>query len=702
MAVKSLMVIGGVALFGAAIVAVADTSAQLPTVNVTGNAIKDEASMNIVTVARSSLPVLDTPMAIHTVEPATIRDQQTDSLIEALRNVSGVQPMFYLGGAYERFVVRGFTQSLSTYRNGVQLPFSRFHAANTERVEVLKGPAALEYGMSDPGGVINIVTRKPTVDRQFHVEQSASSHDDYRTSLGASGALNDASTVLARVDASYLNGNGFRELSNNEETFASPSLSWLVSENTTINLATEFDHARRRYDAGVPAIGDEILDVPRDRTFTQDGPRDEYDNRLIDINIEHQFNNQWALSAGYSDYSTETYYRSIYAYNNNLQPGDETAGRSAWFGPEDFTTRTLWSHVSGKWRSGSVTHHLLAGVQSSTLDGKASASDTSLDTINLYTYRYQQSNIDIAAIEALPTDTWISEQDDKSAGIFVQDQMVIAEHIIAQLGLRYDRIDRELDTAYDSPVLHEERDDSKVSPRAALLYKLTPAVSAYIGYSESFGPGFNYEPSALYKPETAKQYEVGVKTHLADDRLTATVAVFELTKQNLPTPDPDNQHSMVAIGEANSHGIEFDLQSALSQHLSLLTNYTYLDTEITRDFDDGDGNNNKGNHLPNAPRHQGSVWLRYLFDRQLRGLSVGGGAFAAASRYGDTRNTYTDDGYVRWDAFAAYRFAVYDSAVTAQINVFNLTDETYYMMRDRWTNMAEEPRTVVGSLAVDF
>ncbi|MEY4588662.1 MAG: hypothetical protein RL497_738, partial [Pseudomonadota bacterium] len=127
---------------------------KIETVTVIGNRAADYTAPDAAASTKNGQPLIDTPVAVQIVPSAVMLDQQTSSMAEVLNNVSGVTPMFFLGGAYERFVVRGFTQSLAGYRNGVLQPFTRFHLANTERVEVLKGPAALEYGMSDPGGVI--------------------------------------------------------------------------------------------------------------------------------------------------------------------------------------------------------------------------------------------------------------------------------------------------------------------------------------------------------------------------------------------------------------------------------------------------------------------------------------------------------------------------------------------------------------------
>lgn len=673
-------------------------AATLSEVVITGQAENDSYGQPEKTmIGRSALPLAETPVVAQTISAAMIEDQQSERLGDVLRNVSGVQSMFYLGGAYERFVVRGFEQSLTTYRNGVQMPFQRFQSASTERVEILKGPASAQYGMSDPGGIINIVTKEPSAKPAHYLGQRIGANDHYRTEAGATGALNADGSLTYRVDASATNTHSFREVVDNRDYFVAPSLRWQVSPATRLNFSAEINKARENYDQGVLAYGKGFLDVPRKRYYGQEGMYDDHENTLIDLNAEHKLDDHWKISGGYLYHDNRKEYRSVYAYAN-LQPGGSpNADRMAWFGPEHFTTQTLWTHLAGEVRTGAITHHLLAGVQLSRQRGRASATDQYIDTINVFTYRPTQSNIN-TALSNTWADVFLSNQDDKASGIFIQDQIVLTERFNLMAALRHDRITRELASAYYSPVARDKRSDSKWSPRIGGLYKLTPTLSAFASYSESFGPAFIYEPSELYKPEESKQYEMGLKAELFDGRLQGSVALFDLTKSNIQTPSPTNPSLTVAIGEARSRGLEIDLQGRIAQGWDLIASYANTDTKITKDY-----SGNEGNELPNAPRHQGSLWLKYTFqDEALRGLSLGGGLYAASKRQGDAANSYADGGFTRFDLAATYRFKTNGQTVTARLNLENVTDEKYYTMRSRWSNMPATPRTLVASLRTDF
>jgi iron complex outermembrane receptor protein len=649
------------------------------------------------TVGKSQLPLIDTPMSIQVVPSAVIKDEQAESMGDVVRNVSGVQSVYTLGGAYEHFVIRGFEQSFATYRNGVLAPFQRFQAANIDRVEILKGPSAALYGMSDPGGVINVITKQPSDKAAYYVEQRGGSFDHYRTEVGATGPLSPDGSLSYRVNASYLTTHGFRELTDVSDFFVAPAVSWQILPSTRINFNAEIGKMRTNYDQGLPAQGTGFVNVPLYRNFSQNGLYDDHRNNLFDLNVEHKFDENWKISAGLLSVNNYKDFHQFYAWANALQPGDTNADRFSWYGPERYFTQTAWGNLTGAFDTLWLKHHLLAGLEYSRMSGSASAVNAYIDTINLYTYFPGQIWQNPWIYNYLPPD-FISRQNDKAKGVFVQDQIEVGANLKVLWALRYQVIRRENETAFDSPITYEQLTTRKLTPRFGLLYKLTPELSAFASYSESFGPAFLYQPSTLTKPEESRQYEIGLKSEMLDGRLQGSVALYDLTKRNVPVPSPDNPALLVAIGEARSHGVEFDLQGQILPGLDLITSYAFTGTRITQDT-----SGNEGNALPYAPRHQGSLWLKYSFQtEELRGLSIGGGVYAAGKRYGDAANSYYDGGYARIDLAGDYKFNIAGQTVIARLNVQNVNDARYFLMRSRWTNMPSAPRSVVGSLRVEF
>jgi len=288
------------------------------------------------------------------------------------------------------------------------------------------------------------------------------------------------------------------------------------------------------------------------------------------------------------------------------------------------------------------------------------------------------------------------DQRSHNIGLSLQDQITLAPRWRLLAGVRVERLARDLDYSYYTPLEASGRRDTGVSPRLALSYLTSPNWTFYGSYTSSFGPGVEYQNAELGKPEEARQVELGAKWQSTGGRLTGTAALYQLTKTNISTPDPDNPNRNVAIGEARSRGLELDFQGALTAQWSLLGSYSYIDAEISRDF-----SGYVGNRLPYTARHQGSLWVKYS-PQAIPGWSFGAGVFAASRRYGDTANSYSDGGYTQLDLMAAWHLPFEGRRTTLQVNVYNVTNTLYYNMRTRWSNMPSAPRTVMATLKVEL
>jgi iron complex outermembrane receptor protein len=513
---------------------------------------------------------------------------------------------------------------------------------------------------------------------------------EYPTTINASGPV--SSDVLFRVDGSWRTYGGYRDVTDTEEYLIAPSLLYNISDSTQLSVNVELAGGEHNYAQGLHAWGDGIIDLPREQSYGQDNAYQDFDHRSFETIIDHQLNDDWSMQAGFSVSSSETYFRSIYA-TGNPSLGDTVVRRSAWFGPEKVDSQNFWAQLNGRFNTGSVQHNLTVGAQSFAYEFDGKASITFIEEVDILTYQAGDSTINVELFNSYPQIDAITQQDDQTDGIFVQDQMYLTEKMIILLGLRYDSASRELETSYFSPVDHYARDDDKITGRAGFIYKFSSGFSPYISFATSFGPGFNYLPSALYDPETAEQIEVGFKASLLNNKAQMNVSVFELTKSNIPTADPDVPNRTIAIGEAQSRGLELDILGELTDKLSIMANLALTSTEITQDF-----SGNEGNDLPNAPETQASVWLRYT----VGALAFGGGPVYVSERFGTSDNSYQDGAYTRWDLFASYDFHLKQLPVTARLVLNNVTDETYYTLRSRWSNMPSEPFNAVASINVNF
>jgi iron complex outermembrane receptor protein len=675
-----------------------EAGAQVQSRTTGGPQETEEVIVRATSVAtKTETPILQIPQSVQVIPVIVMQDQQAQGLADVVENVSGVQTWYAIGGSYDTFVIRGFLNNAANFRNGMRIPLSRFDLANVEYVEVLKGPSSVLYGSSDPGGLVNTVTKLPTTTPTYSIEQQAGSYDHFRTEASASGPINEDHTLLYRIDFAYLNSETFRDLSDNDRVFVAPAFSWDYSPSTQFNLSWDHMDDKLVYDSGVPAVGDRIADIPIERAFGTSGIQDEHKNDLIDFNFTHQVNEALELKAGVVVYDAKVEDNLFYAFAI-LDDGDELMDTYAGFGSEDVSTDIAWLNLIGEFQTGSIGHRVLVGLEYNQLDVHEEFTDIYVDTNNIFQPGPYNVNADYALYETAPR-LYIFNQDLTTRGIYLQDEVTLKENLHLVAGLRYDELDRRLETTYYSPTFDVAvRNDDSVSPRLGLVYQPNSQLSIYGSYVESFGPSFNYDTFNDFPPETAHQFELGVKKEFFDGQVLSTIAVYDLTKENIPTPDPNDPLNILLIGEANSRGVEFDVQGRVTDALSILGSYAYTTTEISRD-----NSGNEGNKLPYVPEHQGSIRLKYdVQNNSLQGLSIGGGVYAATDRFGDSANSYSDGSYTRLDLFATYRVQLAKSVMTVQLNVNNVTDTEYYNLRSRWSNIPAEPIAVFGSIRLEF
>jgi len=258
-------------------------------------------------------------------------------------------------------------------------------------------------------------------------------------------------------------------------------------------------------------------------------------------------------------------------------------------------------------------------------------------------------------------------------------------------------------TSLDSASIDYDRIEY-FSPRVGIVYQPWPWLSVYGNYVESIGSnnGASFG-GAFLKPQTAQQWEVGIKTELFDGKLNSTLAFFDLTKQSVATQITGSPFSR-AIGEANSQGVELDISGQLTENLSIIGSYAYSDARITKDL-----SGTEGNRLASVPRNSGSLWAKWEFgDEFIRGLSLGTGVYVRGTRSADNNITTPADyvqlpGYARWDASIGYSFNYAGTKMTTQLNVYNILDKDYYDRAD--TSLLIQPGaplTFLGSVRVEF
>ncbi|MEQ1561041.1 MAG: TonB-dependent siderophore receptor, partial [Methyloglobulus sp.] len=665
---------------------------------------------NSATSSKTDTPIMETPASIQVIPKSVMHDQQAYRLEDVIKNVSGVLPTHEYGGSIQGFVARGFKQSPMNYRNGIRIPAQKFDLANVERVEVLKGAAGMLYGLGDAGGILSVVTKQPSSTPYYSIEQRFGSYDFFRTEASATGPLSKEHGLNYRMDLSYLDKGSFRQLAGGDRIFFAPSLSWDVTPDTKLTLSYEHFDESNAYDYGFPAYGDKIAQIPISRTFINPGVQDDQTNDVIDFRVDHQFNDRIKLNAGTVASQNKKQWEAIYTGKaGTADAPSPLVNRNYWFSPEVVNSLTAWVNGTFDFETYGVKHKVLLGgeyyvntLRYDVADGKVDENGDGLiddkDKINIFTFDSRRSNLPISTYRNLPTDTYHVGTETTTKAIYLQDQMTFWDKLHLTGGFRYDWVERDQSLGWNTPGLeNDSRGDDYVSPRVALLYEATDWLSVFGSFSDTFGPGYDYDNGGdrLYELFSATQYEGGLKTQFFDGKLTANLAYFDLEKTEFFSAGSAVNPRLSLPTKGHSNGVELDVQGQIYDGLSMIGTYAYTNTKIVDDPN--------GNRLPYAPEHSGSLWLKYDVNYGMfRGLSLGAGVYTAGKRFGDIKNSYSDGAYARLDLMAAYKKKLSDMTLTTQVNINNVNGAEYFTLRNRNSNLPAEPLTVMGSIKLEY
>ncbi|WGS88388.1 TonB-dependent receptor [Methylomonas sp. UP202] len=674
---------------------------------------------NASTATRTDTPLMETPASIQVVPQQVLKDQQAITLADGLRNVSGVQ--ISPSPTYENFTVRGFDMNGATYRNGIREASWAAETANVERLEVLKGPGAMLYGRIEPGGMINRVLKKPLFTPYYALQQQFGSFDNYRTTLDATGALNQDKTFAYRFNLAYQDTKSFRDLFYRDRIFIAPQFTWKVSDRTEVNFGMEYQRDDFRWDDGLPVLNGATrpANLPINTALSDQSAHANQERNVADLNWSHAFNDDWKISQQFSAFLGSRIQYDIFPYG--IHANQRTVDRYNWDNNvKSSQTYSFNTNLLGHLNTWGVKHTLLVGHDYyAYTDESQNRCCASVDSIDIYNPQPFTGNLAL-----LPLNYGHYHQEWN--GVYFQDQMVFWDRLHLLGGGRYDWADYGVGSSGSSYAAAEAAMNAnhvsagKFSPRVGVLYRAFPWLSLYGNYTESLGTNNSYSArntdGTPLKPQEARQFEGGIKTELFDQKLTASLAYFDIVKTNLATGNPDPTLALLGytttVGAARSRGVEFDLAGELSENWSLIANYTYLDTRITK-FTEQDvygGVSLLGKRFPNAPRHSANVWLKYEFtDPAFAGLSLGSGIRVTSQRQGDPQNSYQLPGYATWDASAAYKFKVGPTRMTAQLNAYNLLDKRYFTGADTFDasqryygNMPGAPISFIGSIKVEY
>jgi iron complex outermembrane receptor protein len=645
-------------------------TANIERIEVKGSYFNDYKVDNASGAMRTSTSLLDTAQSVTVITDTIVNEQLATTLGEVLSNDASLTP-----GSKQRnrevFNLRGFELSSSTgyLRDGHQ-HWSHYQQPIEilEQVEVIKGPSSILYGQSGPGGLVNMVTKKPTAQTLFNASADVDQHGSTRFMLDAGGALTEAEDlrargVLVKQDVEY-----WREYQNGDNRERDRFLGALVVDyDISDNALVRVHYDRTDDEAGLDTgawIDNDANIIGDDKTIR------DMSWAFTDITVENMgidfkvfLTDNWQVNLGYNE---QTFERQRFE-SAPRKPSDFIEGDSYQSRPydrfDDWQFKTAFIDFIGEFETVGVHHQLLIGANS--LDYYYGQLRTSADTINFSAGQNEPNRPNIS----YKSDDTISSSAYDYYGIYIQDLISFSPEWQVSLGGRYDKQSR------------ENSNNESFVPKVGVLYHPHASATVYASYSEGFEP----QNETLVNEKdvnngmkldaiTSEQKEIGVKWQLFDDRLMLSGALFDISKtgtlvsEELVNPIGDITSITTQAGEQRHKGFELAAQGAATDRLFVMASTMYLDANYERDEE------LEGKRPTDAPKWSASLWTRYELNDA---VALNAGAFYEGERFADNANTVTKEGYTRVDIGATYKLNLSNKDINLRLNIENLFDKNY-------------------------
>ena len=673
------------------------SATELPATAISAEAQAEDPRVKISnTATRTSTPVRYVPQAIDSIKTTNVADYGTNDIGDALSGIPNVSSS--ADTRFDSLRIRGFDASNDFYLDGIRddSQYKR-DLHNIERVEVLKGPAAVLYGRGSQGGIVNRVSKLPEFGRRSTIEAQGGS-DDLR-SLYADLSTDPSENLSLRLNMGNMDENSFRDgVSGNRQLFA-PSMSWQLTPDLNWLVQYEYSRYNRTPDRGIPGVNGRPADVGRDTTYGNDHDFIDDKAQSLRSKLTYEINDNWQLRQTLGVFKLDSDFDNTYL--TSFDPKTNKVARQHW--QQDLTTRNVYNNLEleGGFDTFGLEHRLLTGVEigSQRRDPKLYNAATgktpgaqpvpSLDLFNPNRELRHTGSMQVFSD---------SHTEVESRAVYVQDQLRLNDQWQFLAGLRYDTFD--IESTNQLKNLTEDRDSHSTSPRFGIVWTPLQNHSFYASWSKTFSPVggglIGITPGAAgnsndLSPELTKQKEIGVKSDWLDDRLSTTLAVYDLELYNRRTSDPNDPTLTVMTGLQRSRGVELTATGKLVGNWYMRGGVGVQDTTIEKD-----NNGLEGKRVNNVAKHNGSLFLTWKPEMGWYGET---GLTLVGQRYADNANTTVLPGYGRWDALVGYRFKDWD--LRAALN--NITDREYYASAtSQYQIQPGAPRSVVMTGTYSF
>ncbi|MFV8371364.1 TonB-dependent siderophore receptor [Flavobacterium sp. LB2P74] len=675
-----------------------------------------------VSALRSGLKPMDTPQSVQVIGAEIIAQQQSIRLSEVLKNANGVYVSSARGGAQESFYSRGYDMSANNmFKNGFRYNGGSMpEVSSLDKVEFLKGSAALLFGNVAPGGILNLVTKTPSFTSGGEISMQAGSFAYYKPSVDFYGPLNKH--IAYRFTGSYENAESFRDVVKNERLYINPSFLFNVSDKTQITVQGDYLKSNWTPDFGTGVIGKEIVEVPRSNYYGALWSNGETKSASASALLNHSFNDNWKLNfnASFQNYdreskATERIVISPTAnpYGNFNRPLGQNKGTEQIFGDQ--------LSIQGNFNTGKIKHQLFTGVDFENSFAQAytfAFSPATYDTVNIFTFDPATQRTD----EPNATLSRIVSTDTNRFGVYAQDLISFTEKIKLLAGIRWSWQEAEVinnSLTKQAPI----RKDEAFSPKFGLVYQPTKEMSLFASYSNSFTPntGTTVDLQPI-KPSIIDQYEAGIKKDFWRGILSTNITAYQITNSNLAqtaefkADGSNNTDTTIKVlnGETRSKGIEIDITARPMEGLNIIAGYSYNDMRYTK-TSGLNGSTIEGDRVVRTPANTANLSFFYTLPAgALKGVSFGAIGNYIGDRLGGWNNlvvinpttgvqTINDreipmSGYTTIDVSAGYTW----KKISILCRLSNITNELNYTVHENYSINPIAPRQILTSLKYKF
>ncbi|MCE9794272.1 ferrichrome porin FhuA [Citrobacter portucalensis] len=665
------------------------------------------AARQSATATKTDTPIQKVPQSISVVTAEEMALHQPKSVKEALSYTPGVAVGTRgASNTYDYLIIRGFAadgQSQNNYLNGLKMQGNFYNDAvidpyMLERAEVMRGPVSVLYGKSNPGGLLNMVSKRPTTEPLKEVQFKMGTDSLFQTGFDFSDALDDDGVYSYRLTGLARSANAQQQGAEEQRYAIAPSFTWRPNDKTNFTFLSYFQNEPETgYYGWLPKEGT-VSKLPNGSRlptdFNEGADNNTYsrNEKMVGYSFDHEFNDTFTVRQNLRYAQNKVSQKSVYGYGMCSDPlytknqaalnaspcknipqsdWDHTLTRQYVDDNEKLQNFSVDTQLQSKFATGSLDHTLLTGVDYMRMRndinswfgwaGSVAPSDI---------YNLDRSDFDFGAHNG-PGAPYRVLNKQEQTGLYAQDQMQW-DKVLFTLGGRYDWAKQ--DSLNRVSGVLDSRDDREFTWRGGVNYLFDNGVTPYFSYSESFEPNSQVgESGNIFAPSKGKQYEAGVKYVPSDRPIVLTGAVYQLTKTNNLMADPNGSSWSVDGGEIRSRGVEIEAKAALSASVNVVGSYTYTDAEYTTDT------TYKGNTPAQVPKHMASLWGDYtLYDGALSGLTLGTGVRYTSSSYGDPANSFKVGSYTLVDALVRYDLArVGMAGSNVALHVNNLFDREY-------------------------